>query len=254
MSNYYIGKEYTVSPSSIRFDQEMVEFNRVQTDAEYQATKASIAKFGQLTPIAINDRTGMGEDGRHRARACIELGIDVVCRQVNGELDKITRLGLYNADAMSGRDLTPAQKAIQAHKFVKISGQTIAEGAMMFKSSVRNVGDANSIAGLGRNDILDTIAKYGEWTRPIGGKPVKSLRTIAQELRAEAEELEVIDDNTTNIDYEAMINTERGKLRFWELRTLMQMSQHEANMVLVKMLNYEYVLKVNKTTGEIDER
>lgn len=253
MSKYYTSEEYTVSPNSVKFDPEMVEFNRVQTDEEYQATKASIAKFGQLTPIAINDRTGMGEDGRHRARACIELGIDVICRQVNGELDKITRLGLYNADAMSGRDLTPAQKAIQAHKFVKISGQTIAEGAMMFKSTTRNVSDANTIAGLGRNDILDTISRTGEWIRPTGGKPVKSLRTIAQELRAEAEELEVIDDNTTNIDYEAMINTERGKLRFWELRTLMQMSQHEANMVLVKMLNYEYVLKVNKTTGEIDD-
>ena len=111
----YTSEVYMVEPDSIRFDQSMVEFNRVQTDEEYQATKASIAKFGQLTPIAVNDRTGMGEDGRHRARACIELGIDVICRQVNGELDKITRLGLYNADAMSGRDLTPAQKAIQAH-------------------------------------------------------------------------------------------------------------------------------------------
>lgn len=253
MSKYYTSEEYTVSPNSVKFDPEMVEFNRVQTDEEYQATKASIAKFGQLTPIAINDRTGMGEDGRHRARACIELGIDVVCRQVNGELDKITRLGLYNADAMSGRDLTAAQKAIQAHKFIKMTKQTIAEGAVMFKSTARHVSDANTIAGLGRNDILDTISRTGEWTRPTGGKPVKSLRTIAQELRAEAEELEVIDDNTTNIDYEAMINTERGKLRFWELRTLMQMSQHEANMVLVKMLNYEYVLKVNKVTGEIDD-
>ena len=167
---------------------------------------------------------------------------------------KRQRLGLYNVDAMSGRDLTPAQKAIQAHKFIKMSNQTIAEGAMLFKASTRNVNDANTIAGLGRSDILDTISRTGEWTRPTGGKPVKSLRTIAQELRAEAEELEVIDDNTTNIDYEAMINTERGKLRFWELRTLMQMSQHEANMILVKMLNYEYVLKVNNITGEIDEK
>ena len=254
MSKYYTSEEYTVSPNSVKFDPEMVEFNRIQTDEEYQATKASIAKFGQLTPIAVNDKTGMGEDGRHRARACMELGIDVICRQVNGELDKATRLGLYNVDAMSGRDLTPAQKAIQAHKFIKMTKQTIAEGAVMFKSTTRHVSDANTIAGLGRTDILDTISRTGEWTRPTGGKPVKSLRTIAQELRAEAEELEVIDDNTTNIDYEAMINTERGKLRFWELRTLMQMSQHEANMVLVKMLNYEYVLKVNKVTGEIDEK
>lgn len=131
MNKYYTSDEYTVSPHSIKFDPEMVEFNRIQTDEEYQATKASIAKFGQLTPIAVNDKTGMGEDGRHRARACMELGIDVICRQVNGELDKATRLGLYNVDAMSGRDLTPAQKAIQAHKFIKMSNQTIAEVAKL---------------------------------------------------------------------------------------------------------------------------
>lgn len=253
MSNYYIGKEYTVSPSSIRFDQEMVEFNRVQTDAEYQATKASIALIGQTDAIVINGDTGLCEAGRHRVKACTELGIDVRCIQIDGKLDKHIRIALYNKEDMSGKDLTVAQKAIQAHKFILLTKQTIAEGARMFKSTVKNVGDANSIAGLGRTDILDTIAKYGEWTRPTGGKPVKSLRTIAQELRAEAEELEMVESTTTNIDYETMINTERGKLRFWELRTLMQMSQHEANMVLVKMLNYEYVLKVNEVTGEIDE-
>ena len=254
MNKYYTSAEYTVSPHSIKFDPEMVEFNRIQTDEEYQATKASIAKFGQLTPIAVNDKTGMGEDGRHRARACMELGTDVICRQVNGELDKATRLGLYNVDAMSGRDLTPAQKAIQAHKFIKMSNQTIAEGAMLFKASTRNVSDANTIAGLGRSDILDTISRTGEWTRPSGGLPIKSLRTIASELRATTEELEVRDNKTNDIDYESMINTEKGKSRFWELRTVMQMSQHEATMILVKMLNYEYVLKVNKVTGEIDER
>ena len=51
MNKYYTSDEYTVSPHSIKFDPEMVEFNRIQTDEEYQATKASIAKFGQLTPI-----------------------------------------------------------------------------------------------------------------------------------------------------------------------------------------------------------
>ena len=43
MSNYYIGKEYTVSPSSIRFDQEMVEFNRVQTDAATYTTNCTLS-------------------------------------------------------------------------------------------------------------------------------------------------------------------------------------------------------------------
>ena len=48
MNKYYTSAEYTVSPHSIKFDPEMVEFNRIQTDEEYQATKASIAKY---TPV-----------------------------------------------------------------------------------------------------------------------------------------------------------------------------------------------------------
>lgn len=45
MNKYYTSAEYTVSPHSIKFDPEMVEFNRIQTDEEYQATKASIARY-----------------------------------------------------------------------------------------------------------------------------------------------------------------------------------------------------------------
>ena len=252
MSRYNIGAEYTITPSSVRFDQEMVEFNRVHTREEYEATKASIKLIGQTDAIAINSATGLCENGRHRVKACIDLGIDVRCTQIDGTLDKAIRLALYNTDSMSGKDLTVSQRAIQAHKYIKLTGQTIAEGAKMFKATTRNVNDANTIAGLGRTDILDAITTHGEWTRPTG-KPVKSLRTIASELRAEAEELEVVVSGTESVDYEGLINTEKGKARFWELRTLMQMSQHEANMVLIKMLNYEYVLKVNNITGEIVE-
>ena len=136
----------------------------------------------------------------------------------------------------------------------KLRNKRLAEGTMLLKPPTRNVSDANTIAGLGRSDILDTISRTGEWTRPSGGLPIKSLRTIASELRATTEELEVRDNKTNDIDYESLVNTEKGKSRFWELRALMQMSQHEATMILVKMLNYEYVLKVNNTTGEIDER
>lgn len=247
-------KEYSVSPSSIRFDQEMVEFNRIPDEAEYEATKLSIMSIGQQAPISINSKTGLCEDGRTRCRICIELGIDVNCIEVDGNLSKTERLAIYNINAMSGRDLTASQKAIQAQKYAKLVGEPLDVSAKRFKTTSRNVSDANTIAGLGRTDILDAITKYGEWIRPSGGKPVKSLRAIASELRAEKEELESITDMTSKIDYESMINTERGKSEFWQLRTVMQMSQHESDMILVKMLNYKYVLKVNKETGEIDER
>lgn len=253
MSSIYVGSPYKVKPSSVRFDEEMTEFNRMHNESEYLATKLSIAgPLGQTTPICINDQTGLCEDGRHRVRACEELDIDVLCVQIDGKTDKSTRIELYNLYAMSGRDLTPAQKAIQAHKFIKLTGQTVAEGAKRFKSTDRNVNDANTIAGLGRDDILKEITQFGVWIRP-NGKPVKSLRTIASELRAQSEELEVVKSNTDKIDYEGMINTEKGKAMFWELRGLMSTSQHESDMVLVELLNYKYVLKVNNETGEIDE-
>ena len=50
-----------------------------------------------------------------------------------------------------------------------------------------------------------------------------------------------------------MINTEKGKAMFWDIRTLMQMSQHEADMILIKYLNREYVLEIDQETGEIQE-
>ena len=247
-------KEYSVSPSSIRFDQEMVEFNRIPDEAEYEATKLSIISIGQQAPISINSKTGLCEDGRTRCKVCNELGIEVKCIEIDGNIDKAERLAIYNMNAMSGRDLTSAQKAIQAHKYAKLTKEPLEVSAKRYKSTLRQVSDANTIAGLGRNDILDAISKTGSWLNPVTKKQVKNLRAIASELRAEKEELENITDMTSKIDYESMINTERGKSEFWQLRTVMQMSQHESDMILVKMLNYKYVLKVNKETGEIDER
>lgn len=248
---YYIGDEYTVSPYSIRFDQGMTEFNRKQDAVEYEATKMSIQEIGQKEPIDINSNTGLCENGRHRVRICKELGIDVKCIQINGDIDKSTRIGLYNIESMSGRDLTVAQKAIQAHKFIKITGDTIEVGAKRFKSTVRNVSDANTIAGLGRMDILDTIAEKGEWVRPEGGKPVKSLRTIAIELRAENEKLKDIDDKRVYVDYSKFINTEKGKAEYWREKANLEIDPSRVFMILAELMNHRYILDVNRETGEV---
>jgi ParB-like chromosome segregation protein Spo0J len=44
------------------------------TDEEYEALKRSIAEHGQVYPILV-DQNGQVIDGRHRLRACIELGL-----------------------------------------------------------------------------------------------------------------------------------------------------------------------------------
>lgn len=242
---------YVVSPSSVRFDQEMVEFNRVPDGTEYEATKLSISLVGQQDPIAINDQSGLCEDGRTRCRACTELGIEVKCVEIDGSIPKVERLAMYNINAMSGRDLTPAQKAIQAHKYAKLTNDSIDLCAKRFKSTTRNVSDANTIAGLGRTDILDAITAKGEWTRPTGGKPVKSLRTIASELRAEQEVLKETIDNQVKIDYSELINTQRGKTQYWQLRTILQIDPSTIDRLLVELMNYRYVLDVDADTGEV---
>lgn len=246
-----VGEEYAVNPTSIRFAQEMVEFNREQYASEYMATKLSIKDIGQLNAIAVNSETGLCEDGRHRVKACTELGIDVKCILVDGKQDIKTRLGIYNIDLMSGRSPNVAQKAIQAHKYALLTGSTVADCAVRFDVKVRNINSANTIAGLGRTDILDEIAKVGGWVRPDGGKPVVSLRAIASELRAESEKLKEIENNTAKIDYEALINTEKGKGLFWQQRHMLQNNQHEMDMMLVELLNFKYVLDCDPETGEV---
>jgi len=247
-----VGEKYTIKPSSVRFDQEMVEFNRVHTDEEYQATKLSISgPLGQTNPIIINSETGLCEDGRHRVKACTELAIDVVCVQIDGSVYKETRLEYYNLDAMSGRDLSPAQRAVQAHKFAKLTGVKLDLVAKKFKTNTRQVNDANAIAGLGREDVLTSIVNTGEWTMP-SGKISKSLRTIAAQLKSEAEHV-VEEAIEPTVNYEDLIRTEKGKAEFWRMRTLAQMSQREMAMMLVELVNLKYKLVVNETTGEVKE-
>ena len=249
----FIGEEYKVDPTAVRFSEEMVEFNRVHTTSEFEATKLSIASgIGQLHPICINNITGLCEDGRHRVKACRELGIQVKCIQVDGALDKTTRLSAYNIDAMSGRELTTAQKAIQAHKYSLITQEPLDECAIRFNTVRRQVTAANAIAGLGRQDVFDSIMDNGQWMKP-DGKFTKDLRSIASILKQGAEELETVSGYTPPIDYEELLNTELAKSEFWGLRLAMENSYHERLMVLIHMLNYKYILKVNEETGEVKE-
>lgn len=253
MANLFTGEPYKVNPSSVKFDTSIVEFSRVHSKEEYEATKLSIKQSGQIYPICINDQTGLCEDGRHRVKACAELGIDVLCVQVNGNASIRDRLALYNIGDMSGRDLSPAQKAIQAHKFILLTGTKLKTAAAMFKSTVREVSDANAIAGMGRNDILDVITEAGSYQIPGRPKPSKSLRAIAAHFRAIEEEVEVNAEEEIHIDYTEFINTERGKSEYYGLLTTVGASYHELKVLIVNYLNYKYQLKVNPTTGEVDE-
>ncbi len=250
-NNMYVGTEYMVDPSSIRFDQYMVEFNRTYTESEYLQTKLSIESIGQQVPIHINNKTGLCENGRHRVQICKELGIQVKCIQVDGTLSIPVRLELYNLDQMSGKELTTGQKAIQAHKYAKIAKVTLDYAASRFNTNRRAVAAANTIAGLGRVDILDAVHSTGYWKDDQGNK-IKDLRTIAKHLKSSIDDTDVLAMDAA-INYEDLITTEKGKAEFWRKRTLVNMSQHELNIVLVEYMNMKYKLKIDSETGEVDD-
>jgi hypothetical protein len=251
-SDIYVGDVYSVDPKSVRFDQTIVEFNRVQDDNEYTQTKLSIQSVGQQTPIVINSDTGLCENGRHRVRACAELGIQVKCIQIDGSVPIGVKLELYNLEQMSGKELTVGQKAIQAHKYAKIAKVNLDTAAKKYNVNKRTVNAANTIAGLGRDDILQAVHTKGYWLDSTN-KKVKDLRSIASQLKAEKEEL-VEDEPKVSINYEDMILTEKGKAEFWKKRTLVTMSQHELDIMLVEYMNMKYKLVVDTETGEINEK
>lgn len=250
-NSVYKSDVYLVDPDSVRFDQTMVEFNRTHDEKEYNQTKLSIKSVGQQVPIAINDKTGLCENGRHRVRVCKELGIQVKCIQIDGTLPIKVKLELYNLEQMSGKELTTAQKAIQAHRYAKIAKVPLDEAAAKYNTNKRTVNAANTIAGLDREDILQAIHTRGYWIDPLG-KKVKDLRSIASQLKAETEEINEA-QLEVSIDYSDMILTEKGKNEFWRKRTLVNMSQHELNLLLVEYMNMKYKLKVNESTGECSE-
>lgn len=242
---FYTGDAYTVAPTSVRFDQESIEYNRRYNDIEYESLKISIQDSGQHDPIAINSITGLCEDGYTRTKICAELGIDVLCRQIDGTLDKVMRRELYMQNTV-GREYSTAQKAVLAYNYMMLSGCKADVAAKKHKVSERSVHPVVAIAGLGRRDILDALATNGEW------EGIKDVRRIATKLRKTTEVVETANDHdTSQIDYVGMINTAVGQDEFWMLRTMVQLSAHEQNMMIVKYLNMKYKLVVDSDTGEV---
>lgn len=82
------------------------------TDGEFEDLKADIEENGQQEPITLFE--GQLLDGRHRYRACRELGIQPSCREYEGDKPAAFVLSLN----VNRRNLTPGQKAAIAVEFL----------------------------------------------------------------------------------------------------------------------------------------
>lgn len=82
------------------------------TDDEFQDLKADIEANGQKLPITIYEKRIL--DGRHRYRACRELGVQPTCQDYEGDEPAAFVLSLN----VRRRDLTAGQRAAIAVEFL----------------------------------------------------------------------------------------------------------------------------------------
>ena len=88
----------------------------VMDEAAFAALVADIAAHGQREPILIYD--GQVIDGRHRLRACEQLGLEPLVRQVSaGDGDPF---GLVVSLNLHRRHLTESQRAMVASKLANL--------------------------------------------------------------------------------------------------------------------------------------
>ncbi|MEM3424150.1 MAG: DNA methyltransferase [Nitrososphaeria archaeon] len=119
------------------------------TKEEFDELKEDIEKNGLLNPIVLFENKVL--DGRHRYRACLELGIEP--RFIQFEGDRLDALSFVISENIKRRHLTPSQKAF--------AGVEIREKLMQMTKEKQ--ADARKIGGLlgGRGRAKDS-EKYNE--------------------------------------------------------------------------------------------
>ena len=177
----------------------------VMDEAAFAALVADIAAHGQREPILILD--GQVIDGRHRLRACEQLGLEPLVRQVSA--DDGDPFGLVVSLNLHRRHLSEGQRAIIAARLAtlphgrpdanaQICAFTQDEAAQHLKVSRRTVQHARAVLDHGI-DELQAAVKGGEISVSAAAElsrlPADTQRTALtktpEEIRAIAREVKV---------------------------------------------------------------
>ena len=238
-----MGEMYTVDPNTVVFDDKYVVFNPMHSKLEYEATKQSINMLGQLEPVLMLN--GKCIDGRHRTKITKDLGIMLLCTDVDETMSEAEIIALCNKNVMSGRDYDNTQKAIQALMLVNHYGIKAVDASRMMKIDKRMVSYASTIKGFNRQDILDVLLNSKDAKIKLDSmeRPSRSLELIAKFVKAESEkELVVIhDEERVKWNPDAMIKTESGKAWFYQtLEDIKLIGQIKLEMLLTEMANMKY--------------
>ena len=192
----------------------------VMDEAAFAALVADIAAHGQREPILVLD--GQVIDGRHRLRACEQLGLEPLVRQVSA--DDGDPFGLVVSLNLHRRHLSEGQRAIIAARLAtlphgrpdanaQICAFTQDEAAQHLKVSRRTVQHARAVLDHGI-DELQAAVKGGEISvsaaaelsrlpadtqREVLSKTSDEIRAIAREVKARIKEAGVCGPSAVKI-------------------------------------------------------
>lgn len=192
----------------------------VMDEAAFTALVADIAAHGQREPILVLD--GQVIDGRHRLRACEQLGLEPLVRQVSA--DDGDPFGLVVSLNLHRRHLSEGQRAIIAARLAtlphgrpdanaQICAFTQDEAAQHLKVSRRTVQHARAVLDHGI-DELQAAVKGGEISvsaaaelsrlpadtqRAALTKTPEEIRAIAREVKARIKEAGVCGPSAVKI-------------------------------------------------------
>jgi ParB-like chromosome segregation protein Spo0J len=119
------------------------------SDEQYQALKADIAENGQHEDIMIWQ--GMLIDGRHRLRACLELGIQPDTAELDDSCDPYIYVITHN---LHRRHLTESQRSLVAGKLATLKRGEVGNGRKVeVQICTPTIDDAAGLLGVSRRSV-----------------------------------------------------------------------------------------------------
>lgn len=193
----------------------------VMDEAAFAALVADIAAHGQREPILVLD--GQVIDGRHRLRACEQLGLEPLVRQVSA--DDGDPFGLVVSLNLHRRHLTESQRAMVAARLARLplgSNQhspigepslPCSEAATLLNVGKRSVERARDVVAHGIPELVTAVDRgevpvstaaslarlSTDTQREVLTKTPEEIRAIAREVKARIKEAGVCGPSAVKI-------------------------------------------------------